>query len=493
MTEVYRFRSTDRLLMPEHRELEQQTIYFADIEELNDPMEGLRDIVWVGDEIVWLNLFKHYVYCLNASYLRIMIAGDHDTFKADQIPISGRWDEPPTPQLDDLYRKIWTEICDDRRLPDLAKKVSARGKVRFPELMFYLNGIHAYALGVIQAIYIELGFSADPESAEHNMMPENPVLATSAFINLLPQVEAQYKNVSEVMFSICHQMTACGHLRLKYNLRNAELDVAERNSQLLLVDFTTLYVQQLESLLWPRWYTACFSKTYCNSSLWANYANGHTGACLIFEPTETEGARTLSLKQVTGSSSDSNGNFRDHWDFSSMPFRDVSYSQKPTEVDFFANIGMLPLPAIMKLWFTDEAGNVSTRASQFSTDNDLESWHAKHWGDYGHDIALKSKDWEYEAESRLILHGLIDDSLAPHRRTLTYDFESLKGIIFGIRISDEHKVKIIDIIHRKCLEYNRTDFKFFQAYYCPEHGDIRKYEIRLRFAGDSGCVESEAE
>ena len=67
MAEFYRFRSIDSLL-GKHREFEEQTIYFANPEELNDPMEGLRDIVWNGDKIVWTNFFKHYVFCLNRSY-----------------------------------------------------------------------------------------------------------------------------------------------------------------------------------------------------------------------------------------------------------------------------------------------------------------------------------------------------------------------------------------------------------------------------------------
>ena len=64
-------------------------------------------------------------------------------------------------------------------------------------------------------------------------------------------------------------------------------------------------------------------------------------------------------------------------------------------------------------------------------------------------------------------------------RTLAYDFNSLKGIVFGINTADEDKVRIIEIIQKKCEEYKWTDFNFYQAYYFPETGDIRKYEIQL--------------
>ena len=66
MTDLYRLRPLKYLLGEEYRELERQSIYFASLEELNDPMEGFRDIVWQGDQIVWTNLFRHYLYC---SYL----------------------------------------------------------------------------------------------------------------------------------------------------------------------------------------------------------------------------------------------------------------------------------------------------------------------------------------------------------------------------------------------------------------------------------------
>ncbi len=73
MTEIYRFRSTESLLGDKFNELEQQVIYFASPDQLNDPMEGFRDIFWHGDQIVWASLFKHYVYCLHQSYFSMQV------------------------------------------------------------------------------------------------------------------------------------------------------------------------------------------------------------------------------------------------------------------------------------------------------------------------------------------------------------------------------------------------------------------------------------
>ena len=77
----------------------------------------------------------------------------------------------------------------------------------------------------------------------------------------------------------------------------------------------------------------------------------------------------------------------------------------------------------------------------------------------------------------MVLHGLLDPSLNKRRRTLAYDFNSLKGIRFGMRTSDEAKLEVIEIIRRKCKESGRTEFQFLQAYYSPETGDIRSHEL----------------
>ena len=74
-----------------------------------------------------------------------------------------------------------------------------------------------------------------------------------------------------------------------------------------------------------------------------------------------------------------------------------------------------------------------------------------------------TKDWRYEEEERLILSGLLDPELDVRHRTAIYEFDSLVGIIFGIMTPDEHKLKIMEVIERKCRETGRSGFKFYQA------------------------------
>ena len=161
-------------------------------------------------------------------------------------------------------------------------------------------------------------------------------------------------------------------------------------------------------------------------------------------------------------------------------FRKVGYADKPGAIDFFRSVGRLRVPALMKLWYTDSDGNKSECAAHIGPDGDKkDAWRKSYWRNFYRDITIKTKDWEYEQEYRLILRSRWNKLDEKKNRTRTYNFNSLKGIIFGIKTSDDDRLRIIEIIEGKCKQNNRTDFKFFQAYYSPEDGDIRKYEIKL--------------
>jgi hypothetical protein len=63
ISHLYRYRSVKQVLDGFH-ELERQEIYFCPPADLNDPIEGFKDLCWLGDQIVWKNLLKHYILCL---------------------------------------------------------------------------------------------------------------------------------------------------------------------------------------------------------------------------------------------------------------------------------------------------------------------------------------------------------------------------------------------------------------------------------------------
>ena len=69
----YRFRKLKHIF--EYKELENLEIYFASNEELNDPMEAYKTVIFQGDSIMWHNLFKNYILCLSRFILANGVRG----------------------------------------------------------------------------------------------------------------------------------------------------------------------------------------------------------------------------------------------------------------------------------------------------------------------------------------------------------------------------------------------------------------------------------
>ena len=146
--------------------------------------------------------------------------------------------------------------------------------------------------------------------------------------------------------------------------------------------------------------------------------------------------------------------------------------QRPEDVRF---------PVVNKeLWYTDQNGKISECAAHLESDQSQAIWEEDYRNNFSRHATFKTRDWEYEQEYRLILEDTLSQFNENGTRKLIYDFDSLKGIIFGIRTSKEDMVKIIEIIEekKKCAGNNQTDFKYFQAYYSAKDGDIRARGIQ---------------
>ena len=460
MEKYFRFRSMDALL-GKYQELEKQTIYFANPEELNDPMEGFRDIVWNGDKIAWTNLFKHYTLCLHRVFSMFRVIGGSEELNVRNIPILYSQDELLTPQEKDLFNSIWQKFFNVSKMEEITEAiVDTRRKIRYREIIYYLQIIHFILLETIRKLHITRGLMSESE------MPQlsEELIATSVeqilkIIELTEGIENdQQLDIFWEIQTIFDDNRRLIQLIQQYNSCKISNEILTKNNELVIFDFPKVYVEKLKNLPFYKWWTACFTKSYDNLSVWGHYADGHRGACLIF-------GDNLNWKSVK------------YWITS---FHEVSYENKLTEIDFFRSIGAGTVAEIMKTWYTNEDGKRSECASHIGDESEGVAWRKDYWDNLFRIITTKNRDWEYEQEYRVILYDIVRGVVEKADRTLTYDFNSLKGIIFGMRTSIEDKLKIINIIKSKCDENNRIDFKFFQAYYSPENGEIRKYEILLR-------------
>lgn len=368
MTEVYRLRTVNQLLGCKYNELEQQTIFFASPDQLNDPMEGYRDIVWRGDEIAWTNLFRHFVYSLQRAYYLFALDGDRSEIDPRRICLTGRWDETQHQQFDSFLDETWGRIRSELRLSDLIGIIATkRTKVRSNELLFYLTNLHSECLRVIHNAYVERGFLPELNHTQDDYcMGGRDKIDHNSLIELLSKIDRELEGVAEQMMSVSLQLMAGMQLSYMLNRHREVSETTERNRRLLLVDFPQTYVRQLDKVLWPEWYTACFSKSYHNSSLWGSYADGHKGVCLIFHVEESDRGHTLALKSSTGRP-------QGLWEPDRMRFYDIEYTEKRREIDFFENIGKLTKNELMATWYTDDGGTVSKSASHIKCESELVS------------------------------------------------------------------------------------------------------------------------
>jgi len=467
----YRFRSINRLL--NDKELENSEIYFAAHENLNDPMEGFYDFTFNGDEIIWKNFFKHYLMCLERVNNLYLIVGElqEHTIAMDDIPIYNSFNDFPTPIYKELFEKIakdFFDICGE-----FIKKIATRTtSIRKDELSTYFNSVHFIALQIIQKHYEKYNFIKRDKKLF--TIDTKPLKQT---IKLIDTIEKLIKEENEALeklnLFIVMQREIHNELKLVSAI-NDKLYEKSPNRYFIVENFVDNYLKCIEKLTFPSSYIACFSAQEAtnNSSVWGHYGNSHQGVCLIFDANENETLSFLNAKVGYGSKGAILGK-RD------LKFEEVIYTNNFVEIDFFKSLGSLTIP-ILEEWYSDDEGNFS----KIKIDND-DVWRKKYWDTFEKNNLTKTKDWQYEHEFRLILHGSLDNEIDEKYRKLRYDFKNLKGIIFGIKTSVQEKEKIIKIIRQKCLMTSRNDFEFYQAYYCHQNKNIQYQKLSfIKFAGE---------
>ena len=487
-TQLYRLRSTKHLL-GDYNELRDQYIYFAKPDELNDPMEGFRDIVWKGDDIVWTNLFRHYISCLNLTIVLVKLQGNEVTITPNDIPIEGLAGEHPPPMETTILDELCTVVFERCRLHQLIHDLSSSIRpVRRDELLIYLKYIHFVTIDETQNIHVRYGIT--PKSAPSRVLvdPPQPPASIPRLIQRLhgerPDITesatASLFSASSLLFDNLNLMKKYDAHKQNYGLKNSE----QLNRDLIFLDFPKAYVSQLTRILYSKWYVACFLEDCTSSSVWGHYGDNHRGAALIFDASNDSRNLQLELKRIVGfsggpSTTGGDASSKLTWRYSPMEFHRIRYQKEIEELDFFRSIGVLPVNRLIERWYTNQAGVRSKCADHIAADSEA-SWREVYWKSFYRDISLKTEDWSYEKEVRLILTSSLVDLDQQSTRRLNYKFESLAGIVFGMNMSDENKINIIDVVLAKCQESRRTAFDFFQAYYSHETGFIEKQKLDIK-------------
>ena len=293
MTELYRFRSI-KYLLREYNELTNQSIYFASPEELNDPLEGFRNIFWQGDQIVWRNFFKQYIYCLLRSITHLKICNDANPPDEIElfIPVEERRDkfiieasQYPSTRFNDLLSDIYNRIFEKYELDNfIIELVNINRKARTDEVLVYLQIMHSVVVSAIYGALVDRGLEKENQNPYNNLEPKSLVDTLVSMIQADGDVEALEK-----VFEVANQLFADQLLWSRLSVRSMSQKTTEEYQrfskvELLLVDYPNSFLKQLVNrLVYPRWYAACFIRECNNSSIWGHYADGHKGVCLYLK------------------------------------------------------------------------------------------------------------------------------------------------------------------------------------------------------------------
>jgi hypothetical protein len=465
---MYRFRNIEYLL-DKYNELENQEIYFATQDELNDPMEGFRDIFWKGDEIVWKNFIINYV--MSAEHIYKLYSVLNESKRIDETDLLDSY-QFVKQKLNPQNRAITNEILQNlfaynfiKSLPiDLSKRINP---IKRNELLHYLQFIHPYVINSINKVYNKNGtfwtLFMDIDIDSFDTITQR----VTSIPELMNKIEKENgNNPVENLLTIFGLYGQMNLLQVKKHFDTQDINV---NRLFLMNEFPIQYLKKINAELYPPWFSASFLTNYKNSAIWGHYGNNHKGVCLKFKPTKNDDDLTLNLETEYGYSSGPVIGMRPH------VLRKVEYRNKHTEIDFFRSIGRLTKDELNLLWYRAENGALSDCGKHLLENED--EWRENYWNNFYNSLSIKLKEWEYEGEYRLVIHGDLIDYKDKNKRKLKYDFNDLEGIIFGISTSVYDKLRIIKIIDKKCNLYKRERFDFYQAYYSTVKGQLEIFKM----------------
>ncbi|KAA0982634.1 DUF2971 domain-containing protein [Pseudomonas sp. ANT_J12] len=455
---VYRFRSIDRLLGEEAKgdcpakpgELEKLHIYFSPPSQLNDPLEGYREIYWSGDKIVWLNLFRHYLLTLAIRSWQV----DGEVYGEDVPPDLVVHVSPET--LEGEHRVAFDAmdklLCSDGMIDGFVSALAKRRRKCFkPELLSYLQWLHWYILSIV----FEVNHQHNLSSMSYPERPFDPGewqrISTGIIKGIGKRLTKSQKTEAHASIAV-----SAAAYRINSSLIG-DPKYVEYNQ--LITTFPPRYCESIERLMYPDWYVACFMEDASNSSIWGTYGENHTGICLKYKVSGAADNINLELYGSAGL-----GNKGISQTYQGMTFQKVHYNREHVEINFFTSLGNISQEKT-EFWYQGVEGEYSSAGQWFLSDG--HKYRDRHWKRFDLALTTKLAQWRAEQEYRIILKSHIDLS-APKDRLLKYKFKNLDGLIFGIKTPLKDKLRAIDIIKDHCRNAERKSFNFYQAYYDPE-------------------------
>lgn len=127
-------------------------------------MEGLRDVYWKGDKIVWENLIINYIKSLERVFALTILLNEDKKVTDDDIIVSSGLLNFSSPKREILVKEIISKnfkIKFISKLPiGFAKRLTP---IRRAELLSYLQIIHPFVLNSISETYYKHKLTYKPK------------------------------------------------------------------------------------------------------------------------------------------------------------------------------------------------------------------------------------------------------------------------------------------------------------------------------------------
>lgn len=440
-------------------ELKNGELFLASLDENNDPMDGMQEVFWEGDAIVWANFVKHYLLCMLYSMSYICVAGDTASFGPDCVNPSITPDNIPTDKLRSHYNDLVNSALNDSRILELIDILSKRVCLKKSELFMVLFMYHQVFLFHLNA--------AAKKHWGHEVIPE-PL--SSAFQNPPLSFKEMFEEIEQKEFEVLSHVASTSNEELllltKYEHRTkGDGSTSKDNFINFISHFPIYYLDCCANSIFYEYYLASFSEKNDNPSMWGHYAQGHRGICLVFEFDETNGEKHVEL--INGEK---------------LPLKQVKYRSTSQRINFFKHLGHLNRVVLDKHWLTNNE-KVSYLAGYYN-----DSFPHRYWAKYDKKITHKFPEWKYEKEYRLVKSSWFVGPLSPEERLVRYKHRHLKGIIFGVRTPDEIQISamkaISDLYDQGLIS---EDFKFYKAKFSQLKNKLEIQHLGLlKLSGKNG-------
>jgi hypothetical protein len=133
---IFKLRNTSSLLNGFH-ELENQELFFASPDELNDPQEGFLNLFWQGDKIVWRNLLRYYIFNLTSCLLKASYSRNERLLSSDLLMFNVNINTGIDPSFRNTYRAIENIVFGISVIDELITYLSESNKKLHQDELFF--------------------------------------------------------------------------------------------------------------------------------------------------------------------------------------------------------------------------------------------------------------------------------------------------------------------------------------------------------------------